>query len=235
MHEMKYCSQHGEDGIIDYIFSKIGVTNQYFVEFGAETGLENNTAHLASHKHWGGLLIEGDINKYKQLITVTEILSRINNSRNITTQYSFVTAENINNIFSENNVPNKFDFLSIDIDGNDYYIWKALRNYRPRLVVIEYNATFAPPLEWVQKYDSNYTWDGSFLFGASLKSLEILGKELGYSLIGTESFGVNAFFLQTEICNEFGFNRMNAEDAYSPPSIYFRFLLFSHSFAVFCI
>ncbi|KAK3582500.1 hypothetical protein CHS0354_024047 [Potamilus streckersoni] len=111
----------------------------------------------------------------------------------------FITAENINSLFNKYNVPKEFDLLSIDIDSTDYWIWKAIEGYIPRVVIIEYNASFPPTESKVVKYDPNLLWDNSNYFGASLLAYEKLGKEKGYTLIACDKTGTNAFFIRSEL------------------------------------
>jgi len=92
--------------------------------------------------------------------------------------------------------------LSIDIDGNDYWVWEAITCIDPRVVVIEYNAKFPPPLEWIMPYNPDHIWDGSDLHGASLKALEKLGIRLGYQLVGTNMNGRNAFFVKSGLAKD---------------------------------
>ena len=95
-----------------------------------------------------------------------------------------VDASNINFLLAKYSVPREFDLLSIDIDSNDYYVWKALEGYSPRIVVIEYNASFPPTESKTIKYDPNFVWDGTNYYGASLLALKKLGQSKGYILIG---------------------------------------------------
>ena len=194
--ERKIYSQNGEDGIIEAIFNKIGVTNRFFVEFGVgpawsqndfldvkEHGLECNT-RLLKEKGWTGLLMDGT--GYPQLDVKKER----------------ITADNINDLFQKYNVPSSFDLLSIDIDGNDYWVWKAITNFTPRVVVIEYNASIPPTESRVIKYDPNHAWDGTTYYGGSLLALTKLAQSKGYALVGCDSRGVNAFFVKEELAKE---------------------------------
>ena len=133
--EFQAFSQNGEDGIIQEIFKRIGKTNKYFVEFGVENGMENNTLFLLNN-NWTGLWIEGNTNYVNQINKDFDFLIS-NNMLKISN--TIVTAENIETIFSDNKVPHNIDLLSIDIDGNDYWVWSTIKNFSPRVVVIEYN------------------------------------------------------------------------------------------------
>lgn len=157
--EMRVYSQNGEDGILQYIFYKIGTTNKYFVEFGVEDGQECNTRYLRE-LGWQGLWMDAN---YKNKLVKKE----------------FVTPNNIEHLFKKYAVPQKFDLLSIDVDSNDYWIWKAITKYRPRVVVIEYNSA------WKNKTD----------YGVSLATMVALGRKKGYRFVACDQKGINAFFV----------------------------------------
>ncbi|MDD5041831.1 MAG: hypothetical protein PHX87_00550 [Candidatus Peribacteraceae bacterium] len=107
----------------------------------------------------------------------------------------FITAENIEPLFRKYGVPEAFDLLSIDIDGNDYWVWKAITHFHPRAVIMEYNANKGPDASVTIPYDPAFRWDGTDYQGASLRALEHLGREKGYTLVATDRCGVNAFFV----------------------------------------
>lgn len=127
-----------------------------------------------------------------------------------------VTTENINFLFKKYKVPKEFDLLSIDIDFNDYWVWKAIDGYSPRVVVIEYNASIPPTESKTIIYNPNARWDGTNYFGASLLALVKLGKRKGYALIGCEKKGVNAFFVRNDLIKN-NFVIKNVEELYKPP------------------
>jgi len=191
-------SQNGEDGIIHAIFAKIGSTNRFFVEFGVEDGVECNTRYLSKHHSWRGLLMDGS-----------------NENESLNLHKEFITAENIESLFEKYDVPNKFDLLSIDIDGNDYWVWKAIIHWQPRVVVIEYNACIPALPSVTMPYKSDFMWDKTDYYGVSLGALEKLGKEKGYTLIGTDRNGVNAFFVLNEFM-EGNFIAQPLEKLYHP-------------------
>lgn len=126
-----------------------------------------------------------------------------------------VTEENIQQLFHKYNVPKNFDLLSIDIDYNDYWVWKAITDYVPRVVVIEYNSSIPPTESKVVPYDPNASWDGTNYFGASLLALRNLGLSKGYTLVGCESRGVNAFFCKRDLVE--GIKIKDIEYLYRPP------------------
>ncbi|SRR6266568_1751109 len=194
-YEYKVFSQFGEDGIISEIFKRIGSTNKYFVEIGVEDGRENNTLHQLTQE-WNGCWIEGDkkhtenINKNFYSLIKAHKLKVIN---------SFVTKENINTLFKASKIPTTFDFLSVDIDGNDYWILQALEKYSPRVICVEYNTLVGPETDWIMKYDPSYVLDGSMHFGASLVSFEKLLNSRGYLLVACSLAGTNAFFVKKNL------------------------------------
>lgn len=192
-HEYSVYSQNGEDGILQAIFNEIGTDDKFFVEFGVETGVQCNTALLSKQYNWSGLLIEGS-KEYCR--TLRENYSGLSN---VSIRESFITKENIIELFEEENVPSTFDLLSVDIDGNDYWVLKEiLKKYRPSVIICEYNAFYAPPIKWIMKYNSSHIWDGTSYQGASLSSLESLCSANGYSLVCTDRRGVNAFFVKNK-------------------------------------
>jgi hypothetical protein len=178
-YEERIYSQGGEDGVLKRIFQCIGTRSQYFVEFGAWDGRHlSNTAHLRLDHGWSGLLMEGSPERRCEQV-----------------RQEFVTAENIHSLFASYRVPECFDLLSIDIDGNEYWVWKALRDFRPRVVVIEYNVFFGTAVSKTMPYDPRHMWDKTLFHGASLAALRKLGREKGYSLVHTDSYAPNAFFV----------------------------------------
>lgn len=207
----KVYSQNDEDGIIEEIFSRIGTTNKYFIEFGVQNGLESNT-HYLLHKGWQGLWIEGSS------LYCSEIQYRFRpviENKKLCITNAFITRDNINHLIGEN-VRGEIDLLSIDIDGNDYHVWKAIDVINPRVVVIEYNAKFTPDVEWVMGYCENHVWKCDDWHGASLKALENLGREKGYQLVGTNISGSNAFFVRNDLTGNLFYLPATAEELYSP-------------------
>jgi hypothetical protein len=205
----KVYSQNDEDGIIEEIFNRIGTTDKKFVEFGVQNGLESN-CHFLLHKGWNGLWIDGNKKYFIELIKLFDKPIKNNQLKVIN---AFITVENINKLIEER-ISGEIDLLSIDIDGNDYWIWEAINCIKPRVVVIEYNAKFPPPHEWVMPYNPDHVWDGTDLHGASLKSLEKLGVRLGYQLVGTTMNGVNAFFVRNDLTRELFPKPATAENLY---------------------
>lgn len=222
--EAQVFSQSGEDGILGEIFRRIGVTQRFFVELGVGTGLENNTAYLLT-QGWHGRWLDGDADALAE--ARRHFQAPVADGRLIIRE-SLVTAENVAAQLDELEVPAECDLLSIDVDRNTYYIWRALRGRKPRVVVVEYNATFPPSDEWVVAYDPSKGWNSSSYFGASLKSYELLGRELGYTLVGCGLAGTNAFFLRSDLVTDRFEPPFTAEHHYEPPRYWLARLRFGH-------
>lgn len=194
--EKKIYSQNGEDGILEFIFDAIGTTNKFFVEIGVEENFECNTK-LLQEKGWDGIMIDGNAN--------SPLIKK-----------EFVTAENINDILKKYSVPSSFDLFSLDVDYNTYWVWKAIDNFHPRVLVIEYNATISIDKSLAVKYVPLGKWDGTNYFGASLLALNKFGNSKGYTLVGCDSMGVNAFFIKNEFVED-KIKKRNIKELYRSP------------------
>ncbi len=179
-------SQFGEDGVIEEIFNRIGTKNKICVEFGAWDGIQfSNTWNLWYNKDWQALLIEGDSKKCETLIENTKAFNKV------TPLNLFVSFEGENSldiIFEKHILPKDIDCLSIDIDSDDYYVFESLKNFRPRLILVEYNPTIPPYLEVIQK-------KGEY-FGCSALALLNLAKSKDYKLVHMTN--TNMFFVSKE-------------------------------------
>jgi hypothetical protein len=189
-------SQNGEDGVIAEILSRVGAPSRWFVEFGIEDGSQGNCVALA-RAGWAGLFIECDDDNYAILA------DRWRDSPQVRTLHAMVTADTVNALFAGAGVPAEPDLLSIDVDGNDYWIWAALEGYRPRVVVVEYNASLDPAATVAMPRDDDHRWDGTDYFGASVGALRHLAGQSGYRLVHTDSVGVNAFFVRNDLAAPF--------------------------------
>lgn len=210
--ERRIYSQNGEDGIIEEILRRIGTASRAFVEFGCGNGKQCNCALLAREKNWSGLFIEADQANFEGL--------RLNYAShpNVRLLSAKVTAGNVEELFSNAAVPPEFDVLSIDIDGNDYWVWKAITGWRPRVVIIEMNGQKRPPQRWVMPENNDHVWSGTDYYGASLAALRDLGREKGYLLVGCDSRGVNAFFVRSDLAKSDAFLDPELCYHYSPPN-----------------
>ncbi len=215
-HEYQAFSQNGEDGIIAEIFTRIGTTNKKFVECGVSDGLECNTTALLL-QGWTGCWVEQDATFLK---TIAEKFAPQIANKSLTVLPTFLTAENMQSTLRKAGVPEEFDFLSIDVDGNDYWLWKALDTHKPRVVCIEYNAVYRPGMEWIVAYDPHFRWNGSRYYGASLESLVKLAEAKGYVLVGCDITGNNAFFVRSDVAEHKFLAPHTAAQHYEPPRYY---------------
>lgn len=207
-HKKRVFCQLGEDGIIEFIFSIIKPNSKYYVEFGGWDGIYlSNTANLRIKKGWKGLLLEGD---------KTKVMS-MKNRKEINLNHEFVSSKNINYLFEKYNVPCSFDLLSIDIDSNDYYVWKNLTDFRPTIVIVETNPGIKNdlPLSVLENFSNIYNSGGSTgnYFGANLHAFYILANKKGYKLLTVNKW--NAFFIVDEKFDQFGIKPITKEEMLS--------------------
>lgn len=215
--EVAVYSQNGEDGILLHLFSVVGCSEHNFVEFGVGDGTQCNTANLSLNFGWQGLLIEHDLQAAHRARRFYH--SKLGPQGKVTVRHDTVTAENIDQILGEERLQGEIGLLSIDIDGNDYWVWRAISSIQPRIVVIEYNASLGPRRAIVSEYsddfDARAKHSSGFYHGASLAALHKLGGEKGYILVGCESAGVNAFFVRQDLAAE-KLQPVTPEEAYFP-------------------
>jgi hypothetical protein len=195
-YERKVFSQCGQDGVIQRIFDLVGTTNKYFVGFGERDGIDlSNTANLRINHGWNGLLMDGNaVGPVKK---------------------EFITAENIEELFKKYRVPPTLDYITIDMDGNDLWVWMAIKEYSPRVVSIEWNSNFYPKQCCTIKYNPNLSLDCTRYYGASLAALIKVGRQKGYSCVGLVE-NLDAFFVRNDLVPKDEQNK-RAEDFYRDP------------------
>lgn len=197
-YEYTLLSQNGEDGIIRHVFDEIGYQSRHLVEFGFGAR-QCNGLRLVLHENFSGLFMDGS----EENCRFFNEAARRESIDRATALCTFLNRDNLNDIISGQGVPRDIDFLSLDVDGNDYWLWEALDCVSPRLACIEYNAGIGPELSWTVPYDPRFEryakHPSGFFHGASLKALESLGERRGYRLIGCDTTGTNAFFLREDI------------------------------------
>ena len=201
--EFSIFSQNGEDGILLWLLEQSGAPEKTFVEIGVENARECNTALLGFVLGWNGLMVDADpLGADAARRFAANMLRRKPNRVEI--RQEFVTAENINRVITEAGFQGQLGVLSIDVDGVDYWLWKALTEVSPRVVVIEYNASFGAEasitVPYKPDFDCRREHPSGYYHGASLAALEKLGRELGYVLVAVDFRGVNAFFLRKDNC-----------------------------------
>jgi hypothetical protein len=211
-------SQFGEDGMIAEIFKRIGTESRTFLEIGVGDGLENNTVYLLQ-QGWDGYWFEGEVKNIQHIEKhFHDPISR----GKLQLKQAFITAENIAQLIQQQDIPSEFDLLSLDIDRNTYWLWNALPELRPRVMVVEYNAQIPAEVDWKVEYVADKQWNNTSYFGASLKAYELLGRQFGYSLVGCTVSGVNAFFVRNDLCADKFEAPFTAEHHYEPPRFFLR-------------
>jgi hypothetical protein len=209
--EFSVFSQYGDDGIIQYLINQIDIPNKYFIEFGVQNYTESNTRFLMMNNYWSGLIFDGS----------KEFINNIQNDYynwqyNLKARNLFITSSNINEAFVNENVPKEPGILHIDIDGNDYWIWKSIHVINPIIVIMEYNSGFGdercitvPYKDDFERYSAHYS---GLYFGASLAALCQLAEEKGYSFVGSNTYGNNAFFVRNDKMGHL--KKLNAKEGY---------------------
>jgi len=212
----KVYSQHDEDGMLAEALRRIEEdVPRSFVEFGVGNGLENNSLFLLK-QGWKGLWIEGSPENAK---AIRKSFAGPLDSGKLCFSGARINRDNINALISPV-IQGDVGLLSIDIDGNDYYVWERIEVISPFVVIIEYNAKFAPPVRWAIEYTPNHVWDRSDYQGASLAALDELGERKGYQLVGCNLNGTNAFFVRKDLLNAQFLVSNNLKDYYHPPRYY---------------
>lgn len=195
--EFKVFSQFGDDGILQYLICQTQPIPKTFIEFGVEDYTECNTRFLLMNDNWSGLIMDGD-KKAMEAVRSKSFYWRFD----LKSAGVFITRENINQLFLENGYSGEIGLLSIDIDGNDYWIWEQINSVEPVIVTVEYNSVFGfehaitipydPAFYRTEAHYSNLYW------GASLKALCVLAEKKGYALVGCNSSGLNAHFVRKD-------------------------------------
>ena len=213
-HGAQFWSQNHEDGMIAEIFRRIGVASKTFLEIGVGNGSENNTTALLA-AGWSGWWIEGNPEDCrsisKRLVEMPRLAARLK------LRESFVQPDNIVKLLESFGVPAEVDLFALDIDLNTYHIWAALDKFRPRVVVVEYNSGIAPDVAWIHPFERDGIWDITQAQGASLKAYELLGRKQGYSLVGCDITGINAFFVRDDLLGNHFMPPFTSENHYEPP------------------
>jgi hypothetical protein len=215
-YEFKVFSQWGEDGIIQYLTKSIEIKHKTFIEFGVESFMEANCRFLMMKDNWNGYVIDASSSNIANLKN-----SYFYWKYQIDAVDAFVTKDNINDLLAKSCFDEDVGILSIDIDGNDYFILEAINTVRPRILICEYNAVFGarkisvpydPGFSRTKKHHSNLYW------GASLSAITFLANRKGYSLVGSNTSGCNAFFVRNDLLNE-KVKVLTAEQAFFPSTI----------------
>jgi len=211
-HGGKTYSQNDEDGILAEIFRRIGAPHRTFVEFGCGDGLENNSTCLLA-QGWRGLWMDGDEGN---AAGIARVYGPLLERGLLKFNRVYIDRDNIDGLIAAAGLGTEIDLLSIDLDGNDYYIWEAIRSVSARVVVMEYNGKYIPPHDWCMAYDPAHAWLGTDLMGASLAALARLADAKGYQLVGCNITGSNAFFVRGDLAGDRFAQPASAAHLYQP-------------------
>jgi hypothetical protein len=211
--EFSVFSQFGDDGIIQWLIHRLSGINETFVEFGVEWYEEANTRFLLVNDNWRGLVMDGS----KQNIDAIK-RDEISWRHDLQSKCAFVTAENIDELLVEHGFEGDIGLLHIDIDGNDYWVWRAVTAVRPAIAILEYNSVFGAERAITVPYDAKFSRGrphSNLYFGASLPALCDLGQSKGYDFVGCNSAGNNAYFVRSGLSPSLkGLKSLTAEEGY---------------------
>lgn len=196
--EFKVFSQSGEDGIIQYLLANTEIDDEVFVEFGVQDYTEANTRFLLQNDNWRGLVLDNDPS-YVESIQNDAICWK----HDLSVRCAHVTKDNINQLIGDAGITGDIGLLSVDIDGNDYWVWQAIEVISPRIVICEYNSVFGDTLPVTVPYNEQFNRTtahySNLYFGASLPALCLLAEAKGYDFVGSNSIGSNAFFIRKDV------------------------------------
>ena len=199
--EFRVFSQWGEDGIIQYLVGRTEIPQKTFIEFGVEDYGESNTRFLLLKDDWRGLVIDGSAENIQEIRSSPWAWRHA-----LTSRQAFVDTANVNALFQAAGFVGDLGLLSIDVDGNDYWVWEAVNAVSPRIVVIEYNALWGGSRAVTVPYDPAFRRSekhySNLYFGASLTALVKLGARKGYRFVGVNSNSVNAFFIRDDVASD---------------------------------
>ncbi|MEY2399238.1 MAG: hypothetical protein QOJ00_2412 [Actinomycetota bacterium] len=194
-------SQWGEDGIIQFLLAHVPIADRAFVEFGVEDYREANTRFLLQHDYWAGLILDRG-QDHVEYVERSGLAWR----HTIEARSSFLDCDNINQVIADGGMRGDIGLLSVDVDGNDYWLLDAIDVVAPRILVAEYNSLFGPTASVTVPYDPGFdrrTAHGSGLYyGASLTALTKAAERKGMSLVGCNRAGVNAFFVRSDLVGD---------------------------------
>jgi len=214
--EFRVYSQWGDDGIIQWIISRLPSAPKRFVEFGVEDYSESNTRFLMINNNWTGLVMDGS----------PENINRLHRKKwfwrhGLTALPHFVTRENVDSLIADWAANQEIGLLHIDVDGNDYWLWEAIICTSPSICIMEYNALFGseraitiPYKADFRRFDAHYS--GQY-FGASLAALTMLARAKGYALVGTNSAGNNAYYVRGDLLTDV-LHEIELKDAFTTPT-----------------
>jgi hypothetical protein len=200
--EFRIFSQFGDDGIIQYLIKNIVIENEVFIEFGVENYLQSNTRFLMMNNNWSGFVMDGSEDAMNFLKNQSWFWQY-----SLTNKAVFINKKNINELLIDTGFSN-IGLLHIDLDGNDYHIFKEidLLKLNPSIIILEYNSVFGKDRMITVPYDKDFVRTkahySNLFYGASLPALNYAASKKGYSLIGCNLAGNNAYFVRKDLLNE---------------------------------
>lgn len=196
--EFQVFSQFGEDGIIQYLVERVPIESERFIEFGVENYTEANTRFLLENNGWSGLILDSSRDHIKH-IRGQEYYWK----HELTAVEAMIDRDNVNTLFREHGFDGEIGLLSVDIDGNDYWIWEAVDAVNPPIVIVEYNHRFGSErpvtIPYSPEFNRMEAHHSAIYYGASLAALTKLAGRKGYDLVGCNGGGNNAFFVRSDL------------------------------------
>ena len=206
----KVFSQWDEDGIIQYLINKLPIVHKTFIEFGVENFEESNSRFLMINDHWQGMVLDASASDIRYIQQ-----DKVYWQYDLQAVCTWITRENINELLQSSGFGEDVGLLSIDIDGNDYWIWEAIQSIRPRIVIVEYSSLFGlQPISipYKENFDRTVAHHSTLYYGCSLAALSHLAKKKGYLLLGSNIWGHNAFFVRSDVAG--AFKGLDPKEAY---------------------
>lgn len=197
--EFKVFSQFGEDGILQYLIRETGIRRdeQIFVEFGVQNYVESNTRFLLFNNNWRGLILDGS-EQYMSFVRGQDLYWR----HDLTAVTAWITRDNINDLIKNAGFYGDVGILSVDIDGNDYWVWERISVINPVIVVVEWNSVFGPDhaisIPYSEDFDRGTAHYSNLYWGASIQAFNHLAERKGYALMGSNTAANNLFFVRRD-------------------------------------
>jgi len=197
--EFKVFSQFGDDGIIQYLLQQVDIPEdkRIFIEFGVQDYQESNTRFLMMNDNWRGLILDGSASNISKVVADTHFWRH-----DLTAVAAFIDRDNVNDLFARNGFKGEIGILSVDIDGNDYWVWESIEVVNPIIVICEYNSAFGADYAVTVPYDPAFQRGAAhysnLYWGVSLKALYLLASRRGYAFVGCNSAGNNAYFVRRD-------------------------------------
>jgi len=197
--EFKVFSQFGDDGIIQYLLQQVDIPegSRKFIEFGVQDYQESNTRFLLMNNNWSGLILDGSSGNIAKIVADAQFWRH-----DLTAVAAFIDRDNVNDLFSRNGFKGEIGLLSVDIDGNDYWVWESIEVVNPIIVVCEYNSVFGAEHAVTVPYDPVFQRSAAhysnLYWGVSLNALCLLASRRGYAFVGCNSAGNNAYFVRRD-------------------------------------